>query len=309
MKTTSLSLDLLKTDTGTQCRISINEETVAEYTEILAETNGEWPFPPLDVFHDGTDYHVSDGFHRILAALRAKKKEAPCKIHQGTAHDARIFGMTANDHHGLRMTRADKRACVVWLLENGGKMTQVEIAEKAGVTVRFVRDIVSSRNPDSMRGKFAEAMKGNPTTLPGGKGNNSSGAPISGDRQERAMKKHPAGESLGMPCPNCGVDWWFNNACGGCLHPIEEAPGEDADSAGTPEESDSQPSRNGTEKLAVVSASQARDQIGIWQEAVRKWLTAIDSYRELFPGPVGDRTIDAAKELFEALTAWKKGLK
>jgi hypothetical protein len=92
---------------------------------------------------------------------------------------------------------------------------------------------------------------------------------------------------------------------------IEEAPGEDADSERIPEEPSSRPPRNGKEKPAdsLDPKAAARDQIGIWQEAVRKWLTSIDSCRELFPGPLGDRTIDAAKELFEALTAWKKGLK
>ena len=61
--------------------------------------------------------------------------------------------MTANDTHGLRMTRADKRACVEWLLDNGGKMTQKKIAEKAGVSVWLVKDVVASLKADSIRGK------------------------------------------------------------------------------------------------------------------------------------------------------------
>lgn len=144
-KTETLSIDLLRLDAGTQARVKTSEETVVEYAELLTEKTG-WPFNnPVDVFHDGTDYFVADGFHRVLAANRVKRASVPCRIHSGTAHDAKIFGMTANDHHGLRMSRADKRSCVEWLLDNGGKMTQVELAKKAGVTDRFVRSIVAER--------------------------------------------------------------------------------------------------------------------------------------------------------------------
>jgi len=147
-----VALGNLRIDGETQCRVSINEDTVSDYAEQI-EASGEWPFPPLVVFHDGTDNLLADGFHRLLAARRAKLEEVPCKIHQGTAADARIFGMTANDQHGLRMTRADKRACVEWLLDNGGRMTREEVARLAGVTSRTVSQVVADRNPESLDGK------------------------------------------------------------------------------------------------------------------------------------------------------------
>ena len=145
-KTQPLAVELPRIDGGTQSRIKIDEDVVQDYVALITESK-EWPFPPLDVFHDGTDYFVADGFHRLLGARRTKRGSIPCHIHEGTARDARIFGMTANDKHGLRMTRADKRACVEWLLDNGGKLTQKEIAEKAGVTVRTVQTIVAERKP------------------------------------------------------------------------------------------------------------------------------------------------------------------
>lgn len=153
MKPASLSVDLLRIDAGTQSRLAINEDVVAEYTEVITQAGIDWPFPPLDVFHDGADYFVADGFHRLLAAIRAKLASVPCNIHKGTASDARIFGMTANDRHGLRMSREDKRACVEWLLDNGGKMTQKAVAEKAGVSTRTVQMVVAERNPASVAGK------------------------------------------------------------------------------------------------------------------------------------------------------------
>jgi len=154
MKPASLSVDLLRIDAGTQSRLAINEDVVAEYTEVITQAGIDWPFPPLDVFHDGADYFAADGFHRLLAAIRAKLASVPCNIHKGTASDARIFGMTANDRHGLRMSREDKRACVEWLLDNGGKMTRKEIAAKAGVAIRTVNTVVAERKPASFVGKL-----------------------------------------------------------------------------------------------------------------------------------------------------------
>lgn len=144
MKTETLSIDLLVTDADTQSRVAISEDTVEEYAEKIADAKS-WPLSELDVFHDGSRYMVADGFHRTLAAHKAKRASVPCRIHKGTAKDARIFGMTANDRHGLRMSRADKRHCVEWLLDNGGKLAQTEIAKKAGVSRRTVQFVISAR--------------------------------------------------------------------------------------------------------------------------------------------------------------------
>jgi len=146
----NLAIDLLRIDGGTQSRVAINEDVVTDYTSIISEVGSGWPFPPIHVFHDGTDYFVADGFHRVLAGQRAKRGLIPCEIHKGTAEDAHIFGMTANDRHGLRMSREDKRACVEWLLDQPGRMSQKEIAEKAGVSRTTVQTIVADRNPASV---------------------------------------------------------------------------------------------------------------------------------------------------------------
>lgn len=149
----TLSVGLLRIDGNTQNRLAINQEVVDDYAQLIVESDGKWPLGELDVFHDGSEYFVADGFHRTLSAERAKCPEVPCQIHNGTASDARIFGMTANDRHGLRMNRADKRACVEWLLDNGDKMTQTEVAQKAGVSKRLVQTIIAERNPESIAGK------------------------------------------------------------------------------------------------------------------------------------------------------------
>lgn len=145
MKTATLAIDLIRTDGDTQSRVRLCEEVVSDYAEIIAEANGEWVMGDLDVFHDGNEYWLADGFHRTMAAIRVKRASIPCRIHNGTKTDARMFSMTANDRHGLRMSRGDKRACVEWLLDNHPNETQTEIAALAGVSRRMVQIVEAER--------------------------------------------------------------------------------------------------------------------------------------------------------------------
>lgn len=144
-KTETLSIDLLRLDGNTQARIEVNAETVDEYSDVIKASAGQWPFEPVTVFHDGSHYWVADGFHRTQAALNAGRASILCSVKIGTSRDARIYGMTANDKHGLRMSREDRRSNVVWLIETYPDMTQLAISEKAGVSPRTVSTVVSDR--------------------------------------------------------------------------------------------------------------------------------------------------------------------
>jgi len=144
---TTLPVELPRLDGDTQSRLAIDEDTVASYAEAIETADGAWPFPVIDLFHDGTDFWPGDGHHRILAALRTKRGSIPCRVYEGTERDARLHGMTANDRHGLRMSRADKRLNIEWLLD-GGEMTQTQIAEAAGVGRRLVQEVVLARKHD-----------------------------------------------------------------------------------------------------------------------------------------------------------------
>lgn len=155
--TKTLPVDELVLDGGTQSRVAISEETVEEYVEVLAKHDGEWPFPDLDVFHDGNQYLVGDGFHRTLAARRHGRDTIPCRVHQGTAWDALRFGMIRNLRNGLRPNQADKRRNVELLLDSGKKLTQKEIADLAGVSDRTVRNIIAER-----KGKNADISADDP---------------------------------------------------------------------------------------------------------------------------------------------------
>ena len=144
MRTMDLPVDQLILDAGTQNRVEICNDTVDDYVAAITATdNGDWPFPSLDVFHDGNQYMVADGFHRTISAIKANVEAVPCHVHDGSAEDARMFGMLANDKHGLRMTSTDKRACVMWLLKHRPDASHFEMSAMAGVHKRTVERIAS----------------------------------------------------------------------------------------------------------------------------------------------------------------------
>ena len=175
-----LPIEDIVLDAGTQSRVAISEVTVEDYAEILADSNGKFPFPELAVFHDGNRYLLASGFHRALASLRAGRKDVPCWIHQGTAWDALLFGMVANQKNPLRPTREDKHHAVEMLLDSKKKLTQTQIAGLAGVSHRTVKRIVAER-------KGSMAPSGDPFDVDQEVSRTDSGG------QEAQMKERPPG--------------------------------------------------------------------------------------------------------------------
>ena len=57
------------------------------------------------------------------------------------------------------------------------------------------------------------------------------------------------------------------------------------------------------------AASDAKYQIGIWKDAVGRWLVSIDGYRAAYPGKQGDHVLKCAKDLFAAMGNWQKVIK
>lgn len=137
---TSLSLELIRTDGGTQMRVALSQETYLDYRDKwLAGVD----FDPIDVFHDGAAYWLADGFHRYFGAREAKLPTIPCKVHKGTQRDAILFAAGANAGHGLRRTNEDKRMAVTALLNDDEwvEWSDGVISEKAAVSREFVSQI------------------------------------------------------------------------------------------------------------------------------------------------------------------------
>lgn len=133
----ALDLQSIRLDGGTQSRAALCDETIEEYAEHVDE------LPWSDVFYDGNDYWLADGFHRWHAHHRAGRQTMRCHVRQGTRRDAILFSVSANDTHGLRRTNADKRRAVETLLNDpewSGWSDRV-IAEHVGVSNPFVSGI------------------------------------------------------------------------------------------------------------------------------------------------------------------------
>ena len=112
----SLNINQIRIDGGTQSRASINDATVAEYAEAMADP--VTVFPPVIVYFDGKEYWLADGFHRLAAWAQIGRTEIPTEIRQGDRRRAILHSVAANSAHGLRRTNEDKRRAVLTLLED-----------------------------------------------------------------------------------------------------------------------------------------------------------------------------------------------
>lgn len=134
----SIKLDLIKTDAGTQPRAILSDDVVAEYAERM--TAGD-KFPPVDVFHDGSEYILADGFHRFFGARHAEFRDILAIVHQGTALDALWFAIGCNKNNGLHRSKGDIRNAVVKALKQFPNKSQVEIANHVSCSQGLVSSV------------------------------------------------------------------------------------------------------------------------------------------------------------------------
>lgn len=135
-----INVKTIRIDGGTQSRVEINNEAVADYAEAI---RAGVEFPPVVVFHDGADYWLADGFHRYHAHNQAEKASIAADVRDGTKRDAVLYSLGANAAHGLRRTNADKRKAVETVLRDAEWVTWSDrkIAEICGVGAPLVGDV------------------------------------------------------------------------------------------------------------------------------------------------------------------------
>ena len=141
----NIALPLLRTDGGTQPRAGLDPSVVADYASLITYADPDfWPFPPVVAYHDGRDYWLADGFHRI-AAMRSQCPTAdiPTDVRQGDRRDAILHSCGANAQHGLRRTNQDKRRAVMRLLQDDewSQWSDREIARRTRCSNRFVTNL------------------------------------------------------------------------------------------------------------------------------------------------------------------------
>lgn len=141
MKT--LNLLAIRTDGGTQTRKELNTQAVDEYAELMKEGH---QFPPMIVFHDGSDYWLSSGFHRYFANKKNGTVSVEVDLRQGTKKDALLCSLGANKDNGLRPNHADNRYAIEIMLNDPewSKYTNTVIAKIVGVTSMTVGRVKSS---------------------------------------------------------------------------------------------------------------------------------------------------------------------
>lgn len=143
MDTQKIPLESIRIDGGTQIRVKINTDVVAEYAELIDK------LPPVTVFFDGSHYWLADGFHRYHAAGKAGATMIEADVRKGTVEDARWFAAGANQQHGLRRTNKDKLRAIMEALQMRPELSNRAIAEHVGVddkTVAAARDQVRCGN-------------------------------------------------------------------------------------------------------------------------------------------------------------------
>ena len=149
----NINLDKLTIDAGTQARAKIDQELVAEYTDLLK--NGT-VFDPVTLFYDGAQYFLADGFHRYFANRKAGSPNINAKVIEGTLRDAILFSFSANSKHGRRPNAADRRKAVTTMLNDieWQEFSDREIARICDVSHTLVNTIRKELNASKADTKY-----------------------------------------------------------------------------------------------------------------------------------------------------------
>jgi len=149
-----IDIKAIRTDGGTQVRSSLIQTQVDEYASQMREGD---EFPIIDVFHDGSDYWLADGFHRYFAQKANGALEVECNVHQGTVRDAIWFAIAANKNRGIDLTLQEKKANAEKLLrdEIWGKLSYSEIGKHVGLSKmtisRIARALFGDQEQDGVK--------------------------------------------------------------------------------------------------------------------------------------------------------------
>jgi hypothetical protein len=123
----------IRLDGETQPRVEIGQAVCDKYGERMKDGD---KFPPIDVFFDGVDYWLVDGFHRVKAYVMALPGEAiECHVFRGTLQDAQWQSYAVNRTHGKQRTPKDiERAVRAALMHpNGASQSDRQIADYVGI--------------------------------------------------------------------------------------------------------------------------------------------------------------------------------
>ena len=138
-----LNLDAIRLDGETQARVALDSSQVAEYAEAMRDGD---KFPPIVVFHDGSDYWLADGFHRYHATKQIGHASIEAEVKVGTVEEAQIYAFGANAKRGLSTNHDDNRSIIIRMLSHpiSSGWTNAEIARHVGVSKMTVGRVKAS---------------------------------------------------------------------------------------------------------------------------------------------------------------------
>ena len=143
-----INIHNIRTDGGTQSRVSLNQDVVNEYAELMAEGVR---FPALAVYHDGSDYWLVDGFHRYFALKKNGASVVEVSATTGTLREAQLKSKAVNHDHGLRRTSADIHKAIKDMLtdDEWSKWSLGEIAKWVGTSKTTIHRVKGLLEPQT----------------------------------------------------------------------------------------------------------------------------------------------------------------
>lgn len=191
MPTKTLNIHNINISGNTQARVSINQDTVAEYAAAMKDDTS---LPEPVVFFDGAENWLADGFHRYHAHLKNGKAAIIVDQRKGTQRDAILYSLSANTVHGLRPTSEDKRKAVAIMLADPewAELSDRAIARHCGCSHPLVADM---RNPKPVQ-------SGNSSTANSAGTGNSSSPQQSTSGNSSTQERPPAGNSSTAQAPS-----------------------------------------------------------------------------------------------------------
>jgi transposase len=138
-----LNLEAIRLDGETQARVALDSAQVSEYAEAMRDGD---KFPPIVVFHDGSDYWLADGFHRYHATKQIGHASIEAEVKTGTVEEAQIYAFGANAKRGLSTNHEDNRSIIIRMLSHpiSSGWTNAEIARHVGVSKMTVGRVKAS---------------------------------------------------------------------------------------------------------------------------------------------------------------------
>ena len=135
MKIRELPVDDLVLDPRMNLRDRLDQDTVERYMEAWDR------LPPVTVYEVDGEWLLADGIHRHAAAVTLGKTKIKAEVIKGTMDEALDFVAGANLHHGLPLTRSERRRAIELKLRLHHERSDRHLAQELCVGRELVASI------------------------------------------------------------------------------------------------------------------------------------------------------------------------